>query len=218
MSKQPTESGKPTDRDRRRRPAAAATAASTAAEFCCCGPGRKRYLIALLCSLGLTVVIGMRAEMVAIMDYLNRRSDANTSAVDLSAAAQMTKSSATGGGGTGTVGVGGVGGHAGSAGGSSGSSGAMFQLSSHRQMPWQNTANDLIENSLFIGYLVASPVGGYLTVHHDSSLLLGCSVALTCGLNLFLPLVTQIAADISASIAVIVVLRLLQVCSVFLAL
>uniref|UniRef100_A0A1I8IYZ5 MFS domain-containing protein n=1 Tax=Macrostomum lignano TaxID=282301 RepID=A0A1I8IYZ5_9PLAT len=173
-------------------------------EFCCCGPGRKRYLIALLCSLGLTVVIGMRAEMVAIMDYLNKRSASNSSSAAVVAAASAASASAATSSTVHPAGEPVVGKP-----GGSGSNG-MFQPSTHRPMPWQNMANDLIENSLFIGYLVASPIGGYLTVHHDSSLLLGCSVALTCGLNLFLPLVTQIAADISASIAIIVLLRLLQ--------
>ncbi|TNN12158.1 Vesicular glutamate transporter 2, partial [Schistosoma japonicum] len=36
-----------------------------------CGPGRKRYLIAFLCCACLTVVIGMRSEMLGIITNLN---------------------------------------------------------------------------------------------------------------------------------------------------
>lgn len=87
----------------------------------------------------------------------------------------------------------------------------IFKPSHHRQLPWTATiTEDLVENSVFFAYLVASPIGGFLTVRHDSSLLLGCSVAMTCGLNLFLPLAETIGSNIDAKLAMIIILRLLQ--------
>lgn len=142
------------------------------AVLCCCGPGKKRYVIAMLCSLGLTIVIGMRAEMLGIKANLKRNHTMTSRA----------------------------------------SKSALFRPSQHRALPWTDSiAEDIVENSVFFAYLIASPIGGYLTVHHDSSLLLGCSVAMTCGLNLFLPLVETFGdSKIEAKIGMIILLRVLQ--------
>lgn len=140
--------------------------------LCCCGPGKKRYLIALLCSIGLTIVIGMRAEMLGIMANLKNNDTIISRGADKS---------------------------------------RIFKPSQLRTMSWTSKIDeDFVENSVFFAYLIASPIGGWMTVRHDSSLLLGCSVAMTCGLNLFLPLVETIGQNLRAKMGMITLLRLLQ--------
>lgn len=138
----------------------------TEKNFFYCGQGKKRYLIALLCTIGLTVVIGMRSEMLGIITNLKNSSDHSQ---------------------------------------------LIFKPSQHRKMPWKHPImEDFVENAVFFSYLVASPIGGFLTVKHDSSLLLGCSVAMTCGINLFLPLVETLGNNLIPKITMIIFLRLLQ--------
>lgn len=139
--------------------------------FCCCGPGKKRYLLAFLCTLGLTIVIGMRSEMLGIISNLKNQTDSKS--LDKSA--------------------------------------LIFKPSEHRKLPWtEPLMEDFVENAVFFAYMIASPIGGYLTVNHDSSLLFGSSVAMTCGINLFLPLVETISQDITAKILMIILLRIVQ--------
>ncbi|KAL5961948.1 Vesicular glutamate transporter 2 [Taenia solium] len=173
--------------------------ASTVHTFACCGPGKKRYLISVLCMACLTIVIGMRAEMLSIITKLNdthagRHVEPSTlepnsnhdSRAHLGAPVEINGPAAA-------------------------DEHLFFKPSHHRQLPWTATiTEDLVENAVFFAYLIASPIGGYLTVRHDSSLLLGCSVAMTCGLNLFLPLAETIGSNIDAKLALIIILRLLQ--------
>lgn len=173
--------------------------ASTVRTFACCGPGKKRYLISVLCMACLTIVIGMRAEMLSIITKLNdthasRHVELSTletnanrdSRAHLGVQAEVNAPATP-------------------------DEHLFFKPSRHRQLPWTATiTEDLVENAVFFAYLIASPIGGYLTVRHDSSLLLGCSVAMTCGLNLFLPLAETIGSNIDAKLALIIILRLLQ--------
>nr|CDS28397.1 vesicular glutamate transporter [Hymenolepis microstoma] len=171
---------------------------SSVRSFACCGPGKKRYLISVLCTVCLTIVIGMRAEMLSIITKLNdthsgRHVELPTSAFDrnfISLNHIMVPEMP---------------------GPAVADDHLFFKPSHHRQLPWTATiTEDLVENAVFFAYLIASPIGGYLTVRHDSSLLLGCSVAMTCGLNLFLPLAETIGSNIDAKLALIIILRLLQ--------
>nr|VZH90217.1 unnamed protein product [Spirometra erinaceieuropaei] len=180
----------------------------------CCGPGKKRYLISILCMSCLTVVIGMRSEMLGIITNLNNthsgKHDNEHIFVDETddskyGVAHLPKSIFIQGAVVNFPTVQEVD-HIGPEKGS-----LIFKPSHHRQLPWTATiTEDLVENAVFFAYLVASPIGGYLTVRHDSSLLLGCSVAMTCGLNLFLPLAETIGSNIDAKLAMIIILRLLQ--------
>ncbi|VDL19566.1 unnamed protein product [Hymenolepis diminuta] len=171
---------------------------SSSRGFACCGPGKKRYLISVLCMACLTIVIGMRAEMLSIITKLNdthagRHADVPT--FDLDSNSQLRSH----------IIVSEI------AGPAAADYHLFFKPSHHRQLPWTATiTEDLVENAVFFAYLIASPIGGYLTVRHDSSLLLGCSVAMTCGLNLFLPLAETIGSNIDAKLALIIILRLLQ--------
>ncbi|VDO75116.1 unnamed protein product [Schistosoma margrebowiei] len=146
-----------------------------------CGPGRKRYLIAFLCCTCLTIVIGMRSEMLGIITNLN---NTNTQLhTDSNRLLDHIRPSTS----------------------------LIFKPSEHRKMPWTETIkNDIVENSVFFAYLITSPIGGYLTVNYDSSFLLGSSVAITCGMNLFLPLVETIGNNINAKLIMIILLRLIQ--------
>ncbi|XP_018650586.1 putative solute carrier family 17, member 7 (vesicular glutamate transporter) [Schistosoma mansoni] len=146
-----------------------------------CGPGRKRYLIAFLCCTCLTIVIGMRSEMLGIITNLN---NTNTQLHINSNRIYHNIRPLTS---------------------------LIFKPSEHRKMPWTETIkNDIVENSVFFAYLITSPIGGYLTVNYDSSFLLGSSVAITCGMNLFLPLVETIGNNINAKLIMIILLRLIQ--------
>uniref|UniRef100_A0A5K3F782 MFS domain-containing protein n=1 Tax=Mesocestoides corti TaxID=53468 RepID=A0A5K3F782_MESCO len=167
--------------------------------FACCGPGKKRYIISLLCTTCLTIVIGMRAEMLSIITKLNnthvgRHIESSLFEADSAQSCRMPHSR-----------------HNEVTGPAAADDHLFFKPSHHRQLPWTATiTEDLVENAVFFAYLIASPIGGYLTVRHDSSLLLGCSVAMTCGLNLFLPLAETIGSNIDAKLALIIILRLLQ--------
>lgn len=171
---------------------------SSARGFACCGSGKKRYIISILCMACLTIVIGMRAEMLSIITKLNdthagRHAEVTNFGTDNNPqiGTRLTIPE--------VAGPAAVDDH------------LFFKPSHHRQLPWTATiTEDLVENSVFFAYLIASPIGGYLTVRHDSSLLLGCSVAMTCGLNLFLPLAETIGSNIDAKLALIIILRLLQ--------
>ncbi|KAM7541212.1 hypothetical protein Aperf_G00000028278 [Anoplocephala perfoliata] len=171
---------------------------SSAHGFACCGPGKKRYLISILCMACLTIVIGMRAEMLSIITKLNdTHAGRHTEILNF----DNTNNPQTGS----RLTVPEV------AGPAAANDHLFFKPSHHRQLPWTATiTEDLVENAVFFAYLIASPIGGYLTVRHDSSLLLGCSVAMTCGLNLFLPLAETIGSNIDAKLALIITLRLLQ--------
>ncbi|CAH8536428.1 unnamed protein product [Schistosoma rodhaini] len=210
-----------------------------------CGPGRKRYLIAFLCCTCLTIVIGMRSEMLGIITNLNNTNTRITFGIkyttnkyhkdlhhldpnmmngsielekdkedkeELQQQQQQEK------------------------GGEEVqeeeinideelhinsnriyhnirplTTSLIFKPSEHRKMPWTETIkNDIVENSVFFAYLITSPIGGYLTVNYDSSFLLGSSVAITCGMNLFLPLVETIGNNINAKLIMIILLRLIQ--------
>ena len=88
-----------------------------------------------------------------------------------------------------------------------------FVLTEARDMPWTDSVSlDFVENAVFFAYFIASPIGGILTVNHDSSLLLGCSVATTCGINLFLPLASTMSQNYSyyTKITSLIILRTLQ--------
>ncbi|CAH8473457.1 unnamed protein product [Schistosoma turkestanicum] len=199
-----------------------------------CGPGRKRYLIAFLCCTCLTIVIGMRSEMLGIITNLNNTHsritlsfkyslnkyqtdpvhfnnhynvltqsqlvDSTNRSIPLneeniedneeelhtdSRRSMLEHTRPT--------------------------TSLIFKPSEHRKMPWTETIkNDLVENSVFFAYLITSPIGGYLTVNYDSSFLLGSSVAITCGMNLFLPLVETIGNNMNAKLIMIILLRLIQ--------
>ncbi|CAH8508437.1 unnamed protein product [Heterobilharzia americana] len=195
---------------------------------CFCGPGRKRYLIAFLCCACLTVVIGMRSEMLGIITNLNN----TNSRVSLGFKYAST----------GHVEKGGLFKHekeehfdilSGSRDDDLNMEGSLsqseelhndphhindrhstsliFKPSEHRKMPWTEAIkNDIVENAVFFAYLITSPIGGYLTVNYDSSFLLGGSVAITCGMNLFLPLVETMGNNINAKLVMIILLRLIQ--------
>ncbi|KAA3677013.1 MFS transporter, ACS family, solute carrier family 17, member 6/7/8 [Paragonimus westermani] len=198
-------------------------------DTCFCGPGRKRYLIAFLCCACLTIVIGMRSEMLGIITNLNNTSPTTNSGgsssfddedtlfktqihddsgdmhfiisnpdgymthiadKNLKALHNLPES-------TGEV--------------KRQPTSLIFKPSEHRQMPWTKAIkNDVVENAIFFAYLITSPIGGYLTVNHDSSFLLGCSVAMTCGMNLFLPLVETIGNNVTAKFIMVIFLRMLQ--------
>ncbi|KAL3319575.1 hypothetical protein Ciccas_001751 [Cichlidogyrus casuarinus] len=150
-------------------------------KICCCSPGTKRYVIAFLCSLCLTVVIGMRTEMYGIIRDIHRSiQKLNSSQVDKNAKKVMFE-----------------------------------QPEVRGQLPWDgNKAEDFLvdclENALFFAYIIGSPIGGFLTVRHDSSFLLGCSVAMTCSVNLFLPLAATFSQDLYTYAGIVIFLRLLQ--------
>ncbi|VEL06593.1 unnamed protein product [Protopolystoma xenopodis] len=235
----------------------------TPRQVCCCGPGKKRYLIALLCSLCLTVVIGMRSEMIGILNALNDSFDSPDSQTtegevdairiqdhlqpqnagsESQSPSNQTRNASYRRSVTRTHSKSSLGGMAAPTNRRQSSlmgqfvptdldaySSSNFPKSSqqtlvsskpaklsfrpgrHRKLPWtEGITEDLIENAVFFAYLIASPIGGYLTVKHDSSLLLGCSVAMTCGMNLFLPLVETIGKNLPVKITIIVLLRLLQ--------
>ncbi|KAH9287013.1 Vesicular glutamate transporter 2 [Echinococcus granulosus] len=173
--------------------------ASTVRSFACCGPGKKRYLISVLCMTCLTIVIGMRAEMLSIITKLND-THAGRHAESSNLEPEANRDSRA------YLGV-----QVEITGPAAADEHLFFKPLHHRQLPWTATiTEDLVENAVFFAYLIASPIGGYLTVRHDSSLLLGCSVAMTCGLNLFLPLAETIGSNIDAKLALIIILRLLQ--------
>ncbi|KAF5404193.1 Vesicular glutamate transporter [Paragonimus heterotremus] len=198
-------------------------------DTCFCGPGRKRYLIAFLCCACLTVVIGMRSEMLGIITNLNNTSPTTNSGgsgslddedilfktqpdddnVDMHFIVSNPDGSMTHIAdknlkvlhnlpeSTGEV--------------KRQPTSLIFKPSEHRQMPWTKAIkNDVVENAIFFAYLITSPIGGYLTVNHDSSFLLGCSVAMTCGMNLFLPLVETIGNNVTAKFIMVIFLRMLQ--------
>lgn len=173
---------------------------TTSKGMSCCGPGKKRYFISVLCMACLTIVIGMRAEMLSIITKLNnthvgRHVEPAVSDFEVGYGWKPMIEPISGVEGPSHS----VDAH------------LFFKPSHHRQLPWTATiTEDLVENAVFFAYLIASPIGGYLTVRHDSSLLLGCSVAMTCGLNLFLPLAETIGTNIDAKLALIIILRLLQ--------
>lgn len=139
----------------------------------CIGPGRQRHLIPFLCTIALTIVIGMRSEMLGIISSIQ-----NNSSFDSKSNIYDSR---------------------------------IFKPSKHRKLPWNDSLlEDLIENAVFFANMVGSPIGGYLTVNHDPSLLLGCSVAMTCGLNLFLPLFATIGTNETMKIAMVIVMRVFQ--------
>ncbi|CAH8839182.1 unnamed protein product [Trichobilharzia szidati] len=197
---------------------------------CFCGPGRKRYLIAFLCCACLTVVIGMRSEMLGIITNLNNtnnrvslgfrhgfighsqpgelfkhQKDENLDSLSISPEDEISMEGSLS--------------HSEELHNdphqvneiSRYSTSLIFKPSEHRKMPWTEAIqNDIVENAVFFAYLITSPIGGYLTVNYDSSFLLGGSVAITCGMNLFLPLVETIGNNINAKLVMIILLRLIQ--------
>uniref|UniRef100_A0A095BYZ6 Vesicular glutamate transporter 2 n=1 Tax=Schistosoma haematobium TaxID=6185 RepID=A0A095BYZ6_SCHHA len=218
-----------------------------------CGPGRKRYLIAFLCCTCLTIVIGMRSEMLGIITNLNNTNTRITFGIKyttnmkyqmdynhhhhhylhnhmnlLNRSKQMNHININGS----------IYSKKEQQEGEQQeeednddevidhelhtdsnrlldnirpSTSLIFKPSEHRKMPWTETIkNDIVENSVFFAYLITSPIGGYLTVNYDSSFLLGSSVAITCGMNLFLPLVETIGNNINAKLIMIILLRLIQ--------
>lgn len=193
-------------------------------DSCFCGPGRKRYLIAFLCCACLTIVIGMRSEMLGIITNLNNTNPSGSIVNRIAGPAEHLHSFSATKPEDELLDPTGILGHL------SGeeidtlheipglqaevnqpSASLIFKPSEHRQMPWTTTIkNDIAENAVFFAYLITSPIGGYLTVNHDSSFLLGCSVAMTCGMNLFLPLVETIGNNVQAKFIMVVLLRLLQ--------
>ncbi|CAH8529536.1 unnamed protein product [Dicrocoelium dendriticum] len=187
-------------------------------DMCFCGPGRKRYFIAFLCCTCLTIVIGMRSEMLGIMTNLNnttplsattRRSSFERGAPVGNTAIYLSSHDS---GMHPSLDIDGVH-HSPEVISDSRRhmTSLIFKPSEHRQMPWTTAIkNDVVENAIFFAYLITSPIGGYLTVNHDSSFLLGCSVAMTCGMNLFLPLVETIGNDVNAKFIVVILLRLIQ--------
>ncbi|CAH8495043.1 unnamed protein product [Heterobilharzia americana] len=161
---------------------------------CFCGPGRKRYLIAFLCCACLTVVIGglFKHEKEEHFDILSgsRDDDLNMEG-SLSQSEELHNDPH----------------HI----NDRHSTSLIFKPSEHRKMPWTEAIkNDIVENAVFFAYLITSPIGGYLTVNYDSSFLLGGSVAITCGMNLFLPLVETMGNNINAKLVMIILLRLIQ--------
>lgn len=119
---------------------------------CCVGPGSKRYIVALLCAIGFTIVVGMRAEVMGIMANLNET------------APDITVKKATN-----------------------------YFSKTMREKSWTgNIEGDLVENAVLFGHVLATPIGGLLTLRYDNSMLVGGSVFLTSGLNFFLPLVTTL--------------------------
>ncbi|CAL8080400.1 unnamed protein product [Calicophoron daubneyi] len=188
-------------------------------EGCFCGPGRKRYLIAFLCCACLTIVIGMRSEMLGIITNLNNANPGLIVRKNRLWSHSLFETDHTGNSTPDTLP------HPRSA--KDGRklnmaedlpsvvnrhpTSLIFKPSEHRQMPWTTTIkNDIVENAVFFAYLITSPIGGYLTVNHDSSFLLGCSVAVTCGMNLFLPLVETIGNDMTAKFVMVILLRITQ--------
>ncbi|CAH8501408.1 unnamed protein product [Schistosoma bovis] len=217
-----------------------------------CGPGRKRYLIAFLCCTCLTIVIGMRSEMLGIITNLNNTNTRITFGIKYTTnmkyqmdynhhhhyhmnlfnrSKQMNHININGS----------IYSKKEQQEGEQHeeqdnddddeedidhelhtdsnrlldnirpSTSLIFKPSEHRKMPWTETIkNDIVENSVFFAYLITSPIGGYLTVNYDSSFLLGSSVAITCGMNLFLPLVETIGNNINAKLIMIILLRLIQ--------
>ncbi|TGZ65775.1 hypothetical protein CRM22_005691 [Opisthorchis felineus] len=200
-------------------------------DTCFCGPGRKRYVIAFLCCACLTIVIGMRSEMLGIITNLNNTNSANVllphfdgdlaeKELFVNEPTSLTRfrlpeSSAKVATSHSDESlhkedelhiVAGLGNSP-----KRQPASLIFKPSEHRQMPWTTTIkNDIVENAVFFAYLITSPIGGYLTVNHDSSFLLGCSVAMTCGMNLFLPLVETIGSNVNAKFIMVVLLRILQ--------
>ncbi|CAH8492342.1 unnamed protein product [Schistosoma mattheei] len=221
-----------------------------------CGPGRKRYLIAFLCCTCLTIVIGMRSEMLGIITNLNNTNTRITFGIKYTTNMKyqidynhhhhhylhnhmnlFNKSKQMN-----HININGSiyskkeqeqqqeGGHEEEEEDNDEdidhelhtdsnrlldnirpTTSLIFKPSEHRKMPWTETIkNDIVENSVFFAYLITSPIGGYLTVNYDSSFLLGSSVAITCGMNLFLPLVETIGNNINAKLIMIILLRLIQ--------
>ncbi|VDP68975.1 unnamed protein product [Echinostoma caproni] len=193
-------------------------------DACFCGPGRKRYLIAFLCCACLTIVIGMRSEMLGIITNLNNTNPSGSVVNRLSGSNEHIHGAPASKPEDDLLDPAGVEGHLpgeeiDTLHDVSGlqpemnqpATSLIFKPSEHRQMPWTKTIkNDIAENAVFFAYLITSPIGGYLTVNHDSSFLLGCSVAMTCGMNLFLPLVETIGNNVQAKFIMVVLLRLLQ--------
>lgn len=126
-------------------------------------------MVAFLCAIGFTVVVGMRAEVMGIMANLKETSP------EVSVDKKTNYFSKT-----------------------------------MRNKSWTgNVEGDLVENAVLFGHVLATPIGGFLTLRYDNSMLVGGSVFLTCGLNFFLPLVTTLE-NLNYKVGVAFTLRFFQ--------